>query len=162
VRGRHRQRRQSDQRERPGQRDVLRQPRHPAGDRRADQPAGPDGREEVAVAVQAEACLPGDHDQQHRLHPVDQAAEDVRAHEADGRRVGPQRRSLITTVNTTATPKVSALTTNAIAGEPISSTPPSAGPAITPVAVTADLAAFAPGRSLSRTSLGVTAEMHGR
>ena len=60
------------------------------------------------------------------------------------------RRSVIATVNTTATPKVSALTTNAIAGEPISSsTPPSAGPAITPVAVTADLAAFAPGRSLS-------------
>ena len=73
------------------------------------------------------------------------------------------RRSLIVAVNTSATPKVNALTTNAIARGPISSsTPPSAGPAITPIAVTADRAAFAPGRSAPRTSLGVTAETHGR
>jgi hypothetical protein len=73
------------------------------------------------------------------------------------------RRSLIATVNAAATPKVTALTANAVAGEPISSsTPPSAGPAITPVAVTADRAAFAPGRSPLRTSFGVTAETHGR
>ena len=73
------------------------------------------------------------------------------------------RRSLIPTVNTAATPKVTALTRNAIAGDPTSSsTPPSAGPAMMPIAVTADLAAFAPGRSRSGTSRGVTAATHGR
>src|ERR1700761_6464199 len=73
------------------------------------------------------------------------------------------RWSLIAAANTAATPKVAALTANATAGDPASSsTPPSAGPTITPVAVTADLAALAPGRSALRTSLGVTAETHGR
>ena len=62
-----------------------------------------------------------------------------------------------------ATPNVSALTANARAGEPSSSsTPPSAGPAMMPRAVTADLAAFAPGRSASRTRRGVVAEVAGR
>ena len=60
-------------------------------------------------------------------------------------------------------PKVRALSANANAGEPrSSSTPPSAGPRMMPAPATADRAALAPGRSASSTRRGVTAATHGR
>ena len=59
-------------------------------------------------------------------------------------------------------PKVSAFSANADAGDPrSSSTPPSAGPRTMPAPVTAERAALAPGRSASSTTCGVTAATHG-
>ncbi len=61
------------------------------------------------------------------------------------------------------TPKVAAFTKKASAGEPSNSrTPPSAGPAMSAALEMADRVAFAPGRSASGTSRGVTAETAGR
>src|SRR4029077_19727626 len=56
----------------------------------------------------------------------------------------------------TETANVAALITKASAGDTNSSRPPSPGPSITAAAVNTERAAFAPGRSASGTSRGVT------
>ena len=70
---------------------AVRQPATRPASEVPSQAAGADAGEQVAVAVQAEPGVPGDQDQQHGLHAVDQAAHDVGADQADGPGMRPQR-----------------------------------------------------------------------